>query len=334
MNALQKTLARHAGRLRDPRCYQVFALGTLLSFGAFELGIGARPGNIVAIFGTALGTQWLLTRLLRAGTFDPLSPLITSLSLSLLFRTDTPALAVAAAGLAIGSKFLLRIRGKHVFNPATFGIVALFVASDHAWISTGQWGSATLGGLALVSLGMLVLTRARRAETTFAFLATYSAIVVGRAIWLGDPVSIPLHQLQNGALLVFAFFMISDPRTTPDSAACRLLFGAVVATLTAALQFGLFQPGAPVIALAACAPLTPLLDALVRGGRYEWANASASPFFTFRKENSHAIHRPSGFGLPHAGSHTDRPGLLRLLRREGRYEPVQPRVPGRAGAQR
>jgi len=334
MNALRKTLARHTGRLRDPRCYQVVALGTLLTFGAFELGIGASASNVAAIFITALGTQWLLTRWLGTGRFDPLSPLITSLSLSLLFRTDTPALAVAAAGLAIGSKFLLRIRGKHVFNPATFGIVALFIASDHAWISTGQWGSATLGGLALISLGMLVLTRARRAETTFAFLATYALIVAGRAMWLGDPVSIPLHQLRNGALLVFAFFMISDPRTTPDSAACRLLFGAIVAAVTASLQFALFQPGAPVIALAACAPLTPLLDALFRDRRYEWANASASPFLTFRKENPHAIHRPHGLGLSHARHCPDRPRLLRLLRREGRYEPVQPCIPGRAGAQR
>ena len=41
------------------------------------------------------------------------------------------------------------------------------------------------------------------------------ALVFGRSLWLGEPMSIPLHRLQNGALLLFTFFMISDPRTTP-----------------------------------------------------------------------------------------------------------------------
>ena len=58
----------------------------------------------------------------------------------------------------------------------------------------------------LACLGFLVLTRARRAETTIAFIAIYGAMLFARAMWLDDPLSIPLHQVQNGALLIFAFF--------------------------------------------------------------------------------------------------------------------------------
>ena len=69
-----------------------------------------------------------------------------------------------AAAVAIGSKFLVRVRGKHVFNPANVALVTLMLLSDRAWISTGQWGSTTLAAFGLACLGFLVLTRAKRAE--------------------------------------------------------------------------------------------------------------------------------------------------------------------------
>jgi len=193
-----------------------------------------------------------------------------------LLRTDSIVLAVAAAGIAIGSKFLLRVRGKHVFNPANVAIVSLMMLSDRAWISTGQWGNAALGALALACLGFVVLTRARRAETTVAFLLAYASLLFGRAAWLGDPLSIPLHQLQNGALLIFAFFMISDPKTTPDAAGGRVLYAAVVASVAFAIQFGFYRPNGPILALVMSAPLVPLIDFLLRGRRYDWSAPRAT----------------------------------------------------------
>ena len=66
----------------------------------------------------------------------------------------------------------------------------------------------------------------------------YGLLLIGRALWLGDPLSIPLHQLQNGALLIFAFFMISDPKTTPNTARWPNRFGALVAaSLTPSSSF-------------------------------------------------------------------------------------------------
>ena len=74
-----------------------------------------------------------------------------------------------------------------------------------------------------------MVNRAARSDVTLAFLVFYLALVVGRSLWLGEPLAIPLHRLQSGALLLFAFFMISDPKTTPDSRAGRILFAALVA---------------------------------------------------------------------------------------------------------
>jgi len=258
-------------RLSDPRCYQVLVLGSLLAFGVAVLDFGIHWQNVLVILGTAQAMQYAGTRIAGLQRFDPLSALITSLSLTLLLRTDAVALAALAALVAIGSKFLIRVRGKHVFNPANVALVTLMLVSDRAWVSSGQWGSATLGALALSCLGFLVLTRARRAETTIAFLLFYGGLLFGRALWLGDPPSIPLHQLQNGALLIFAFFMISDPKTTPDAAAGRVLYAALVAGIAFIIQFVHYVPNGPILALVLSAPLVPLIDALVQGTHYQWS---------------------------------------------------------------
>ena len=228
----------------------------------------------------AQATQFAGTRFAGLPRFDPLSALITSLSLTLLLRTELIGLAAAAAIVAIGSKFLVRVRGKHIFNPANVALVSLMLLSDQAWVSSGQWGSAAIGAFGLACLGFLVLTRAKRAETTIVFLCVYGALLFGRAIWLGDPMSIPLHQLQNGALLIFAFFMISDPKTTPDTAIGRTLFATIVATIAFTIQFIFYQPNGPILALILSAPLVPIIDAVLQGSHYRWekpgARASAS----------------------------------------------------------
>ncbi len=268
-------IARTFTALRDPRWYQVFVLSLLLSFGIFVLDFGIHWQNAVVIFSAAQATQYLCSRFVAHIPYDPLSALITSFSLTLLLRTDLAALAILAAAIAIGSKFFVRVRGKHVFNPANIALVSLMLLSDNAWVSSGQWGSATIGALALACLGMLVLTRARRAETTIAFLAAYGALLFGRALWLGDPLTIPLHQVQNGALLIFAFFMISDPKTTPNTPLGRILFGTLVAAIAYTIQFIFYEPNGPILALIISAPVVPLIDVLSRGHIYRWERPAA-----------------------------------------------------------
>lgn len=262
-------------RLKDPRCYQIAVLTSLVFFGVFALDFGIRWQNATIIIATALTAQLVGTTLVSLPRFDPLSPLITSLSLTLLLRTDDPAFAATAAVIAIGSKFLIRIRGKHVFNPANVALVTLMLSSDHVWVSSGQWGSAAIGAFTLACLGFLVLTRARRAETTIAFLLIYAALLFGRALWLGDPLTIPQHQLQNGALLIFAFFMISDPKTTPNSATGRVFFALIVAAVAFTIQFIYYEPNGPILALIISAPAVPVIDWLLRGRIYRWHRPAA-----------------------------------------------------------
>ena len=269
-------------KLTDPRYYQIVVLSLLVGYGIVVLDFGIHWYNAAAILLTAQCAQYIGTRWAGLPRFDPLSAVITSLSLTLLLRTDVVAIAMLAAGIAIGSKFLLRVRGKHVFNPANVALVTLMLASDQAWVSSGQWGSAAISTFALACLGFLVLTRAKRAETTLAFLGAYAVLMIGRAIWLGDPLGIPLHQLQNGVLLIFAFFMISDPKTTPNTSGGRVIFGALVASIAYAIQYVFYEPNGTILALILAAPFVPLIDYFMRGKFYRWEQPATKTAGTFK----------------------------------------------------
>jgi len=127
---------------QDPRLYQIAVLAALLLYGMAWLDFDVGPERTMAILGTALATQYVCGRIWGLAAFDPRSALISGLSLCLLCRTNEPLLAVATATAAIASKFALRWRRKHVFNPTNFGLVVMMLVTGQVWVSPGQWGSA------------------------------------------------------------------------------------------------------------------------------------------------------------------------------------------------
>ena len=251
-----------------PRLYQIGVLFALLVYGVWWLDFDVSPGRIGLTLGVCLATQYACSRLWALPRFDPLSALISGLSLCLLPRTDHPGLVVIAAVVTIASKFLCRVDGRHLFNPTNLGLVVMLLVSGHVWVSPGQWGSVAFGVGLMAGLGGLVVHRAERGDVTYAFLASYGLLVVGRAVWLGDPLTIPLLHPQSGALLLFAFLMISDPKTTPDSRRGRICFAVLVASGGAFVEFGLHRPNGLLWSLAAAAPMTLAINRIFPGPRF------------------------------------------------------------------
>ena len=254
----------------DPRLHQIGSLTGLLAYGIAALDFEVSVARAAAVLGAALVAQFACTRLAKLPAYDPRSALISGLSLCLLTRTNSLGLAAATAVVAIASKFVLRWNGKHVFNPTNFGLVAMMLATGRVWVSPGQWGNVAFFAFLMACVGGVVVNRAARSDVTLAFLAAWASILFARALWLGQPFSIPLHMLENGALLLFAFFMISDPKTTPDSRAGRIAFALLVALGVALVQFVLYRTNGLLWSLAACSPLVPVLDRLLPGPRYQW----------------------------------------------------------------
>jgi Na+-translocating ferredoxin:NAD+ oxidoreductase RnfD subunit len=253
--------------VKDPRPYQIAVLSGLLVWGTWGLHFEIVGLHAVVALVTAQLTQWACSRAAKV-PFDPRSALISSLSLCLLLRCDAPWLMAVAAVITIASKFVLRVNGRHVFNPTNLGIGVMLLLTPRVWVSGGQWGHAALFVLLLASAGVFVVSKAARADVTVAFLLTYAGVLFARAASLGDPFTIPLHQLTNGALVLFAFFMISDPKTTPLDPVARVVFGVLVALVARYVRFTLFHTNDLIWALLLMSPVVPLLDLLA--ARLTW----------------------------------------------------------------
>src|SRR3984893_12104468 len=188
----QLTAFLHRLSRADARYFQIAALASLLALNLGFIDFGARPlSSALAIIGS-LVTQIVCTRLFALPQLDLRSPLITGLSLSLLLRADEPWLHAVAAIIAIGSKFVLRIDDKHIWNPAGFAIVVLLAGTGHVWVSAGEWGTEVWFAALVSFFAIMVLHAARRSDVALYFLGTHAALLLARALWLGDPPPLPL----------------------------------------------------------------------------------------------------------------------------------------------
>ena len=261
----------------DPRFYQIAVLSGLLIYGLGWLQFDITPDRAALLLSTALLTQYVCTKLWGLPKFDPKSALISGLSLCLLLRTNYALLAIAAAVITIASKFVVRWNGKHIFNPTNFGLVFLMAVGAPVWVSPGQWGNVAFFGFLMACLGGLVVNRAARSDVTYAFLISFAALQFGRAFLVMQRWPVPLHRLESGALLLFAFFMISDPKTTPNSRAGRILFACLVTALAGYIQFGLYRTNSILYSLAIWSMAVPLIDRLLPGVQYDWSRVRSKP---------------------------------------------------------
>jgi len=253
----------------DPRLYQIAVLASLLVYGMAGLDFAISAPRAALLLLTVLATQAVGDRL-EGRPANIRSALISGLSLCLLLRTNRIDLAMLAAVITIAAKFVFRFHGKHIFNPTNGGIVAMLLLTDQVWVSPGQWGSVAFFALLMACLGGLVVNRASRSDVTYAFILCYCALIFGRSWYLGEPLTVPLHRVESGALLLFTFFMISDPKTTPDSRAGRVLFAALVAYGAWYVQFRLFRTNGLLWSLATFSLLVPLIDRVLPGSKYTW----------------------------------------------------------------
>jgi Na+-transporting NADH:ubiquinone oxidoreductase subunit NqrB len=257
--------------LSDPRLFQIFALGILLSTGAYFRDFSIRPAQVLMTFATGLLMQRESWRLNPSKPLSYRSAIITCLSITLLLRADNLFAHPITAAVAISSKSIFQFRGKHLFNPATFGVVFAIIFIPGTWVSPGQWGQDFAIAGWVMMLGILVTQRARRADISWTFLGFYLGAAAIRIAYLGQRWAVWTHQLESGALLLFAFFMISDPMTGPNSRRGRIAHASLVAVIAYAWQFELYRTNGLIWALFAAAPAVALWDAIWPAQKFEWS---------------------------------------------------------------
>ncbi|MCL4745914.1 MAG: hypothetical protein KJZ83_10905 [Burkholderiaceae bacterium] len=260
-------------RAIDPRVVQIVLLGAFLTLGVLGRDFDLRWQQAALTFAAAIASQAFWLRRLGLADVGYLSAIVTGFGLSILVRADNLWVHPLLAALAISSKFTLRVDGRHVFNPANLGAVLAAWVLPGAWISPGQWGSDLAAGAWFLAMGSLVTGRARRLDAGWCFLAFFMALASLRVLVLGQPPGVIANQATNGALLLFAFFMISDPMTTPLHRHARVGYCALVAAAAFLWQYLLFAPHALVSALFLLSPVVVWLNRRLPAAGYRWRAA-------------------------------------------------------------
>jgi Na+-transporting NADH:ubiquinone oxidoreductase subunit NqrB len=291
--------------LRDARDFQILFLSLFLGLGWVARDWTLRPEVVGVAIATALLTQRVFS-LIYSPQIQPIvavqetgqlnqplpatelvpfqrafdtflkrpfnwrSPLISALGLSLLLRVDHLPTMALAAFVATASKFLGRVDDKHCFNPANIGIIAALTLTHDAWVSPGQWGTEIWYALIFLGAGGLVLKRVGRWDTTAAFLGSYALLEACRNLYLGWSWDVWLHRLSSGSLLLFALFMVTDPRSIPNARPARLVWAMGIAALTFILRNYFYVSTAVFWALFLMSPLTIALDRLWQSERFDW----------------------------------------------------------------
>lgn len=255
----------------DARNFQILFLSSFLSFGIFQLDWDIPLKDITAIIGSCLATQFLWITITTKNYSALKSGLITGLGLSILLNANSISTLIIAGILAISSKFILRIKGKHLFNPANFGIISAIIIGGDAWISPGQWGSNGLFLFALSALGSLILFKIGRLETSITFLVTLFILEYSRTIlYQGWSFDVLLHKFSSGTLLLYSFFMITDPMTIPNSKKGRIIWSMILAFSTFILASWMHFYSAPIWILFFITPITVFLDKIYPQVKFEW----------------------------------------------------------------
>lgn len=219
------------------------------------------------------------------------SVLISALSLCLLLKVNFWWVSLLAAALTVASKYLFRFKGKHIFNPSAFGIIAAIVLTHDAWLSPGQWGSNAVLFFFIVTLGTIVVTRVQKLDVSLAFLLTYIGLLYWRQVYvLHWPMDHFIHSISSGSLLLFSFFMISDPRTAPNHSGARIFWAVLIAAVAFYLSAFKWIYSTPVWVLVAAAPLVPLFDRLFKAASYHWKPSGVG--FSYLSRLSAFIGRP------------------------------------------
>ena len=273
------------GIFKDARYFQIVFQTIFLGYGILYLHWNAEWWLYSTYFVTGIACQTICEMVFRKRTLNLFSPewwvkiqngipsvLISAFGLSLLLKTNHWYVAAFAAIVSILSKYIIRFNGKHVFNPSALGIVVTIFITGDAWISPGQWGSGIVILFAVLSLGFIIVTRVQKLDVSLAFLGTFGLLLFARQIiYLGWPFDYFVQSISTGSLLLFSFFMITDPRTTPDHAIARILWSATIAGVAFYLSVFTFMNGAPIWVLVFAQPLVPVLDRLFKGRVFKWA---------------------------------------------------------------
>ncbi|HVY76342.1 MAG TPA: RnfABCDGE type electron transport complex subunit D [Puia sp.] len=232
----------------------------ILLAGQISFGILDSYVNLIAAIAAAVVTEILLARLVLGTWKNLASAYITGISVGILIRSNMVWPYVITAVLSIMSKYVLRYKGRHLWNPSNFGVSwMLFLNTLYVAGLSMQWGSNLAAMSVIWLLGILIVNRAKRLHVTVTYVISFVILAWLRCLITGDAFLSELAPLTGPMYQLFIFFMITDPPTSVSTRKGRIIVVILVALVEFVLRLNHFIY-APFYALFLVGPVAKFID--------------------------------------------------------------------------
>lgn len=230
-------------------------LAAHLSFGILD-----SWQKLLMAIGFSFLTEAILHYAMFGKTRDMTSAYVSGISAGILVRSPFFWPFALCAAISIASKYVLRYKGRHIWNPTNFGIVLLIIiASDSMAVLSIQWGSNMWAMLVIWLVGLATLWKIKRFHITFVYMAAFLVFGYIRSLYTGHtwiseiaPMTGPMYQL-------FVLFMMTDPKTTVSTRNGRMIVAFLIAALEMILRLNEFVY-APFYALFIIGPIALIVE--------------------------------------------------------------------------
>jgi Na+-translocating ferredoxin:NAD+ oxidoreductase RnfD subunit len=261
-----------AARKLDSRYLIAFLITLVLVAAQIRYHMFGSYDRLVLALAVCMATEALLSWFDRGKVVNLLSAYISGISLTLLVKPQGGALWPFALGgfLAIASKYVLRYRDNHLWNPTNFAVTALLLAApDRVSVLSHQFGNDVATNLVIWIFGLIIAMRVGVLHITLTYVASFLVLNSVRAAALGQPVLAEIAPITGPMYQLFIFFMITDPRTVVRGRRQQIVVAVVIALTEMLIRFAsdqgwplptAFNAAPAFLALALVGPVAKWLD--------------------------------------------------------------------------
>ena len=275
-NAVARVWQR--GTKIDPRYLIAFLITLVLVVGQLRYHLLGGYDRLVVALGVCVATEAVYSWFDRGKVVNLLSAYISGISLTLLVKPQGGALWPFLLGgiIAISSKYVLRYRGNHLWNPTNFAVSALLLlAPDRVSVLSHQFGNDITTNLVIWIFGLIIAARVGVLHITLTYVASFLILNSARAAALGMPILPEIAPITGPMYQLFVFFMITDPRTVVKGRRRQIVVATLIAIMEMLIRFAsdrgwplptAFNVAPAFLALATVGPVAKWID-LRRGAR-------------------------------------------------------------------
>jgi len=246
-------------KFNDPR---IFVLSLLFTYAATLISnpaFGKSLFQLALAFSSAAITDLLICKFILKKPFRfPLSSLTSVIGIVLILFSPHDWVFVAVPVIAMCSKYFIKYKNIHFFNPNNFGIVfALTFLGSYVSTTGGRWAGPPMLFFAVIILGFLISLRAQRIELSLAWIASFVFFAVIRSKVQGLTMEQVLVPMAGPLFYLYSFYHITDPVTSPRNTTGKIIFGVSLGFVDNLFRYNeiLYSPFYSLFLLTAVQPL-------------------------------------------------------------------------------